>query len=374
MDLKLFFEPIMIDFPNQAQAFQVYIYSNTDQMPDHEGMDCALIGLEEYRGENGSTDNFESVNAIRKELYSLAKGSGTYQIIDLGNLRSGPSLKDTYLRLKEVCFYLIRKGIVPILFGGSHDLDIGQYMGYENLDKLVSLLNIDNRIDLDGDSAATTHCEKIIAYTPNYLFHLNQIGFQTYLTSPSSIELLENLSFESIRLGEIREDIKRAEPLIRDADMISFDLSALNARSIAGVTSSKPFGFLPEEACQLCWYAGLNEKLSSFGIFGYRKSQDEKSSGAFIIATMVWYFIEGFYNRKGDKNFFSNDYLSFETHLGGSVESITFYKSKLSDRWWMEVPQDSKTLGRSKMIPCNYEDYEKASQGEIPDRWFKHIN
>ena len=90
MDLKLFFEPIELECDTEGHSFKAAIYSNIHKMPDHDGLDIALIGLEEYRGEVGETDNFASANAIRGELYSLTKGSGDYGIIDLGNLRRNP--------------------------------------------------------------------------------------------------------------------------------------------------------------------------------------------------------------------------------------------------------------------------------------------
>jgi formiminoglutamase len=162
------------------------------------------------------------------------------------------------------------------------------------------------------------------------------------------------------------------EPVIRDADMLSFDISAIQAHYCPGGDDVKVYGLTGEEACQICWYAGLNDKLSSVGFYGYNvdKDSDDRKT-AFVISTMLWYFIEGYYNRKGDKNFFSNDYLVYEVAIGGNPESIRFYKSKLSEKWWMEVPHPEDKVGfmRSKMIPCSYMDYEEALQGELPEKW-----
>ena len=170
----------------------------------------------------------------------------------------------------------------------------------------------------------------------------------------------------------VKENIKELEPIVRDADMMSFDISSLQAHYCPGAVDSNVYGLTGEEACQLCWYAGLNDKLSSIGFYDYdvyKDTTDRKT--AFVIGTMIWYFIEGFYNRKGDKNFRSNDYLVYEVSMGGEPSSIKFYKSKLSEKWWMEVPHPEETSGflRSRMIPCNYSDYETALEGEVPNRW-----
>lgn len=376
MDLKLFFNPTEVDIDQTPASFQSSIYINREKMPDHEGMDIALLGLSEYRGGN-ATSNTSSADEVRGQLYGLKKGYGDYGIIDLGNFRNGPTLEDTYLRLKEVCAYLMEKSIIPILFGGSHDLDLGQYYAYESAEKLISVLNIDNAMDFDGERNSSNHIGKIFKHSPNYLFGYCHLGYQSYLTDQKSIELLDKLSFESIRLGVVKEDIKEIEPIVRDADMLSIDLSALQAFYAPGASNAKVYGLTGEEACQLCWYAGQNEKMSSVGIYNYDSTKDSNDKKtAFVMSTMVWYFIEGYYHRKGDKNFKSNDYLMYEVHLGGEPETIRFYKSKLSERWWMEVPNpDSEGLfNRNRMIACNQSDYDLALTGEIPDRWMNFFN
>ncbi len=346
-------------------------------MPDHEGMDIALIGLTEYRGEDEKADQ-SSADEIRKQMYKLKKGFGDYAIIDLGNFRNGPTLEDTYLRLKEVCAYLMEKSIIPVLFGGSHDLDLGQYYAYETTEKLISVLNVDNEIDLSDDGAPSkSHVNRIFKHSPNFLFSYYHLAYQSYLTNQKSIELLEQLSFESVRLGVVKENIKDIEPMVRDADMMSFDLSALQAHYSPGASNSKVYGLTGEEACQLSWYAGQNEKMSSVGFYNYNASRDsEDRKTAFVLSTMIWYFIEGYYHRKGDKNFKSNDYLMYEVHLGGDPETIRFYKSKLSERWWMEVPNPEAEglFNRNRMIACNYSDYDLALKGELPDRWMNFYN
>lgn len=377
MDLKLFFNPTEVDVDQSPDAFQSSIYINRHKMPDHEGMDIALIGLCEYRGGDG-TGNPASADEVRRQMYALKKGYGDYGVVDLGNFRNGPKLEDTYLRLKEVCGYLMEKNIIPVLFGGTHDLDLGQYYAYEVAEKLVSVLAVDNGVDIcDGEEVSVDHTRQIFQHSPNYLFNYCHLAYQSYLTPQKSLELLDKLSFEAVRLGVVKENIKDIEPTIRDADMLSFDMSALQAFYAPAASSAKVYGLTGEEACQICWYAGQNEKMSSIGLYNYDAFKDaEDYKTAFVMATMIWYFIEGYYHRKGDKNFKSNDYLMYEVHLGGEPETIRFYKSKLSERWWMEVPnpESEGLFNRNRMIACNYGDYEAALKGELPDRWMNFFS
>lgn len=357
-------------------SFQSSIYVNQEKMPDYSGLDIALIGLTESRGSHEAQSK-ESPEYIRKMLYRLKKGFGDYGIVDLGNFRNGPKLEDTYDRLKEVCSYLMDKGIIPVLFGGTHDLDIGQFRAYETKNKWVSMLTVDNCFDLNSESIPVhSHLSTIFQHHPNFLFNHQHIGYQGFLVHETEQELLSSLSFEAERLGVIKQKLMEVEPFIREADLVSIDMAALNTNYSMAASGSNTYGFTGEEACQICWYAGQNEKLSSIGIYNYNAEYDDVNySNAFVIGTMIWYFIEGFYHRKGDKNFRGNDYTVYEVHLGGDPESIRFYKSKRTERWWMEIPNDEGhgLFNRSRMISCNYSDYTTAQNGEVPERWFNAI-
>jgi hypothetical protein len=85
--------------------------------------------------------------------------------------------------------------------------------------------------------------------------------------------------------------------------------------------------------------------------------------------------MDGFYNRKSDFPSRTNpDYIRFHVVLHEEKYEINFYKSKKSDRWWMEIPYpphaDAK-FERHTLIPCSYKDYTLATNNEIPDRWWQ---
>lgn len=378
MDLKLFFDPVpqgLVALELADYAVRHSLYINSSQMPDIDGMDIAIVGIKDGRGSTGAAGDLDAANEIRAQFYTLSKHASSLKVVDLGNLRNGPTPEDTYDRIREVGAHLMSNQILPIFIGGGHDMDWGQYLAYESLEKLISVLFIDNKVDLDEISqsiAAKSHIQRMLRHDPNYLFNISMLGHQSYLVSEDALQLLSGLGFEALRLGKVKESIQELEPVIREADMVSIDLSALQAHYAPGATDAKVYGLSGEEACQLCWYAGLNDKLSSIGLYECdlsKESSDYKTT--FVAATMIWYFIDGFYNRKGDKMFRSNDYLTYEVPLGGEPSSIKFYKSKASEKWWMEVPHPEETVGffRSRMIPCSYSDYETALEGEVPDRW-----
>lgn len=371
MDLKLFFAPVsstLASQENSSNSFCKSIHINNDKMPDYKNADIAIIGIEDNDGQL-----INPSDVIRQKLYALKKGTGKYNIVDFGNLRKGIDLSETKLRLQEVCQYLLEQDTLPIIVGGTHDFDYAQYQAYEDMDKLVSLLNVDAFLDMEEEGEdRKNHIQKILLHDPNYLFNYSHIGYQSYLIDQKSIETLEKLYFDAYRVGHLRSNMHEMEPIIRNADMMSFDIAAIRSSDAPGTRAAQPFGLTGEEACQICWYAGINEKLSSVGFYEYDPACDDLSQKtASVVATMIWYFVEGYYHRKEEQHFKSNDYLKYVVSMPSDAVSLNFYKSKLSEKWWMEVPypKGKEQYARNCIVPCSYQDYEDATKGEVPERY-----
>jgi formiminoglutamase len=382
MDLTILFSPIdesVYSEISSPSSFLKNIRIFGDKMPSYKDSHIAIFGVKEARGSNANAGSANGPDEIRKKLYNLKKGNGSYRIVDLGNLNPGVDLDETYVRISEVCRMLLESNVLPIIIGGTHDLDYGQYCGYETMDKLVSLLNIDAFLDLNDkkdSNANQQHIHKILLHEPNFLFSYTHLAYQSYLIDPLSISVLEKLYFEAFRIGQMRTGLQEMEPTIRNADMLSFDLTAIRSSDAPGNANAQPFGLTGEEACQICWYAGQNEKLSSIGFYEYNpEKDDEQKKTAAVTATMIWYFIEGYYHRKKEQNFRSNDFLKYVVAMQAEPETITFYKSKFSEKWWMEVPYPTgrKKYSRNSIVPCSYADYQLATNGDIPERYISTL-
>ena len=378
MDLTILFNPInesIFQGINSSNSVFKSIKVFNESMPDFKTAQLAVFGVGEERGTNSNLGCAAGPDEIRRKLYNLKKGTGLYNIVDLGNLKPGIDLEETYTRISEVCRMLLEQNTLPIILGGSHDLDIGQYRGYEDLQKLISFLNVDAFLDLEEGTSSTPsrqHIHKILLHEPNYLFSYTHLAHQAYLVDTTSATILERLNFETYRLGHLRTNLQEMEPAIRNADALSFDITAIKSADAPGNNNKQPFGLSGEEACQICWYAGINEKLSSVGFYEYNPGlDDDHKKTASVVATMVWYFIEGFYHRKNEQNFKSNDFLKFKVSMPVEPELLTFYKSKITERWWMEVPK--ATGERGAIVPCTYADYQTAAKGDLPERYISTI-
>lgn len=382
MDLTLFFSPVdesVYTSITSTSSVLKNIKIFGEKMPDYTGAHIAIIGINETRGAGHHAGKSRAPDEVRKKLYSLKKGIGGYRIVDLGNLNVGIDLDESYVRLSEVCRILLESNVLPVIIGGSHDLDYGQYWAYERFEKLVSLLNIDAFLDLDDKHGAPPdqkHIHKILLHEPNYLLSYIHLAYQSYLIDPSSISVLEKLYFEAFRIGQMRTNLAEMEPAIRQADLLSFDVTAIRSADAPGSDHSQPFGLSGEDACQICWYAGLNEKLSSVGFYGYSPDLDDAHrKTASVIATMIWYFIEGYYHRKNEQDFRSNDFTKFTVSMPVEPETLTFYKSRFTERWWMEIPMaPSSAYARNSIVPCSYTDYQIATKGDVPDRYISALS
>ncbi|MBC6366301.1 formimidoylglutamase [Algoriphagus sp. AK58] len=375
MNIQSFFEPVasfLFEKNFQENSFFSQLAIHRDAFPDLKGIQIALIGLKDGRGAKQSESVERGSSEIREKLYELKKGIVPYKIADLGDLISGETLNDTYQNIRQVGDYLMKHQILPVFFGGSHDLDYGQYLSYQKMKKLVTLVTVDAKIDMEEiGPESDRHTQEIVLHQPNFLFSYTHLAYQSFLVDPTLVNVMEKLYFDHVRLGQIRDNFKETEPLIRDADLMSFDLSAIHSSVAPGAIDAQPFGLTGEEACQICWFAGTNEKLSSFGIYGYDPYFDDAhNKTAKVAAVMIWYFIEGFYSRKDSLSFKSADYIKYTVSLDTKPNTLVFYKSKRSGKWWMEIPHnETDRFDRVSTVPCSYSDYQLAQKGEIPERW-----
>ncbi len=81
---------------------------------------------------------------------------------DLGDIKSGYTVEDTYYALSQTTGQLIRNNIIPIVIGGSQDLTFAMYQAYENIGRLVNIAAIDPIFDL-GQEAETLHSQSYLS-------------------------------------------------------------------------------------------------------------------------------------------------------------------------------------------------------------------
>ena len=355
---------------------RIQIHSSEHGIPDLDTTKIVIIGIPENRNSIDYLGDELNLNEIRKSFYNLYPGNWSTEIADLGNLILGENVEQTYGRIISMLSILFEKNIIPIIIGGSHDLLYANYRAYDSFKSTVNIVNIDSNFDI-GDSANPinnlSYLGKIILDEPHNLFNYSNLGYQTYHNSQEEIDLMENLYFESYRLGEVCSNIRLSEPVMRDADIVSIDLKSVRASELSSRQKFSPNGFDGKEICSLSRYAGISNKVSSFGIYEYKSSNEDEIT-EMLISQIVWYFIEGVNCRIQDSDFQNDEDYNKFTVIVDEYE-LVFYQNKITSRWWIEIIGDGSNnkLKQNTLLPCTLDDYEVAKNGMIPERWFKAI-
>lgn len=335
-----------------------------NQFPDLAETDLVIVGCGEERGLGMGRPFSPAPDAIRQELFKTFYWHTDIRLADLGNIKAGESLSDTYAALKLVIRELTENGKKVIILGGGHDLTLAQYHAYADQKQVIEAACIDARIDLDMDALpqAEHFLMEILTGEPNFMKHYSHLAFQSYYVHPYMVENMDKLRFDCFRVGQVKEFIDEMEPVLRNCRMVSFDLSSI-AHAYAPGSGISPNGLNGEEACVLARYAGMSPQVNSFGIYGYQPSKDQDMLTAKQVSQMVWYFIDGMYKGRQEAILKERDAF-FEYNTAFAEVETVFLQSKRTGRWWMQLPDN-------RFIACSYKDYVIASNNNIPERWLR---
>lgn len=300
------------------------------------------------------------VDTIREYLYALSFPFNKLPIADIGNLR-----KANEAFLLPVVRELLDNQILPVIISHQETPSFtAQFKAYQNIRKKVNAVIIDDQIPFHKDES--NYLSSLQKSEVPLLGNFGLIGFQAHLTPIETIQFYQDKNYDLVRLGIAKKNLEQVEPIIRAADTLYFNLSALKWSEASGSWENTPSGFSSEESCQLGHYAGISDRLSSIGFYGYCADNDKHGQTAQLVAHLIWYLLDGTYNRKGDFPANTDGMIEYIVSFKDYDHNATFWKSIKSGRWWIQV--DSKTNGKHELIPCSYEDYQLACQDELSER------
>lgn len=334
-----------------------------DAFPDLTHADIIIASCDELRGDGQLGSASAETDAVRKELYSLYYWHKQINLADIGKIKIGMHVSDTYAAIKTVAKEIIQQNKIFLLIGGSHDLSLAVYEAYREMNKIIEVTGIDAYIDLSLDNPirSKNFLMELLTGDPNFIRHYNHMGFQSYYIHPHMLETMDKLRFDCYRLGKVKENIEEMEPSFRSSDMAMFDVAALGAATFWD--GSSPNGFNGEEACTLMRYAGMSDRLKALGIYGYDKKRDPQLNLAKQISQMIWYYIDGVQYGRTEANLNEQE-MFIECHLEFAAIETTFLKSRKTGRWWMKMPD-------GKYVPCTESDFNAAGNNELPERWLR---
>ena len=337
--------------------------------------EVALVFVNAYSG-NYSDKSLLTPHKIREQFYQLRKPVSNLRVADLGNLKTGKDIQDALFVLQEVCSVLFHLKVNVLVIGGSQLLTQAGFKAFKEFENNINLVNIDSRIDLavSEENIEEGHfLNNIITNEASHVYNIVCLGYQLHFVDQKQIKRLNELYFEHMRLGQIKTNFEQVEPLIRDGDLISFDISAIRMGEAPAQNNGSPNGFFADEACRLARYAGISDRVQLFGLYEIDVCYDQNKQTSKLAAQILWYYLDGYLNRKHD---FPQASLSDCTKYNVQIDEIdfpiVFYKSEKSDRWWLEVKSvhNQGEQDNSVVVSCTYEDYQMACKNDIPDRWW----
>jgi len=381
LDLNDYFNPVSIEKPyfqglsgNAGFPHNIFIHTENNPLIDISGFKVGLLGVPEGRNSlsNGSSD---APDAIRRQLYSLARIPGRTKIIDLGNMKQGASFGDTLAGLTDILGTLFRENIFPVIIGGTSALVSAIDRTFSNLREDYTLIAVDPRIDYNATPdipGSFSYLNNISASSRSTLKHYINIGYQTYLNDQQVINRFIRRNSELIRIGDVRQAIYLTEPLFRDSHAAVFDISAVRQSDAPGTALPSPNGFYGEEICLLSRYAGISDNLKIFGLFDVDPGKDNRDQTAGLAAQIIWFFLEGFSQKQYEAPALSENnsgrFVKYHVRVTDLEDDLIFVKSNLTERWWFEL---TDAENKSVYVSCSHDDYLKANRNEVPDRWVK---
>lgn len=321
------------------------------KFPDYHGVDVAIIGM----GPNA--------DQVRKQLYSYSYNFNGITVADFGNLNHNGSSKNANAGLRECLIALKAENIIPIVIGENDNYSdaLLKAIPFNDIDYVL----VSPEIAYNPDSLTWKLQQK------KKLFHCSFIGIQNFMNSHASLQMVSDLFSELIRLGQLRSQLPDIEPVLREADVFEFDLSAIKYPDFQSAIRQLPNGLLNQEACGICRYAGVSNKVSVY-ILNQFKLKAEVPTDAMQIAQMIWYILDGIDNRFNDVPHLQNKNFTIYKCHANSGEDMLFLYSELTGRWWMQVPVvGKKKKVAPKFIGCKASDYDIAKMGEVPEIWFR---
>lgn len=378
-----YLEPFDMAYINEERNFSSYEIGSQislleDEMYDFSSFDIAIIGVKEGRLAGMKNLGCDlAPEEIRKQFYRLHTLNNLPNIIDVGNLKEHETPEETHQALETVLAYLYKQGLTVVILGGSQDLTVPQFKSLSVINDKVSLTVVDERIDLKSELEATmsdSFLQPILLSKEPEMFHFAALGYQSYFTHSKITELIKGMNHDCIRLGLMRYSLANYEYIFQNTNAVSIDISCIKQSDAPARSMQSPNGFQSDELCQLTRMAGQSSTVNSIGIYEVNPHFDLRNQTVQLAAQSIWYFIEGFTHKTEETPENVEQVANFKTYLVEMVDfehlAFTFWNSKFSDRWWVELPLENKRL--KNIYPCSKMDYLKCSNGEMTD-WIFHL-
>ncbi len=355
--------------PNKYATDYIHLYQQTRSL---EGYSVAILGVEDYRGYIANKGTEKAADEVRKQLYQCSAFTNGMQLLDLGNIKAGATYVDTLVAVVETLHELFKHNVITIIIGGDAALSSAQFKAYEIFENQITVAQIASKVVWENSDVDIHKTYLKDFFLSGFLRKYNLVAYQSYFIQEKQLSFLSSKNHDVLRVGKIREHVFEAEPYLREAAMVTYNINAIRYSDAPGQPDPSPNGLFGDEACAMARYAGMSDQLMSIGIYDFNPDLDKSNITAKQVAQMVWYFMEGISLRRNDYPIVDeNDFNTYIVQIDDAENDFIFLKSKKSDRWWMKITYDKRDLQKHILVPCTYKDYLSALNNEIPERWMR---
>ncbi|MBI5299928.1 MAG: formimidoylglutamase [Deltaproteobacteria bacterium] len=283
--------------PGDSKLFQRVCFWEKGRIPSKS---FAIIGVPDDRGVaigKGRPGAKKGPDAIRKELYKMTLGAKgeleKIRLYDLGNLKIAKTQKETYQKLSDVVFKLLKQDIFPIILGGGHDLSFGSLSGFARQFPKGGIINIDPHLDCrpperNGKYSSGSAFWQILSTTKFSGKNLCEFGFCTDCNSKKHRDFLKKKRALLVPWpGNFKKTLQKfAEN--KKAFALSFDIDSVDCTEAPGVSAINPAGFSGREALDFVKLAVKTHKLRLFEVMETNPRFDPDHRTAKLAARLIY--------------------------------------------------------------------------------------
>lgn len=334
-----------------------------------EGVQVAIIGINTTANSYIENHCFNA-DQIRKYLYQLS-GFSNLKIVDLGNVKPCKTVSDSYAAVKELTENILQKGVIPLFIGGTQEFSLPIAESVKKCMKKLEVTFIDALVDFknDKDYHSQSYLSHEFFQSDNSIIR-SVLGIQSYFSPIQQISTLSDKGFNFYRLGAIRNKFQAIEPILRDTNFCSFDMSSIRQSDAPAVSFKSPNGLYAEEACQMANMTGMSDNLKAIFLGEIDTELDVTGQTTHLMSQVAWHFLQGLSMRKGDyPERKLDEYKKIYVTNSKSGFELLFYQNNENKRFWVKLPGDD-----GEVISCSEFDYKAVCFNEIPERIWKRIS
>lgn len=312
----------------------------------------------------------ENISQVRKNFYALQNPNWDLLLYDLGDIVSSGSTKDSQYAIREVLSFLNQLPNARIILINNKHNSLKEALHSFQLEKEVKWVHFSKSLGLLENEFfdQTDFFFKEIFTDDNInLSDFKLLGYQSFFVAQEELDLLRNLNFHSMRLGEIISDISKVEPELRESNYVSVDFDVIQYPDYKQYKNTIN-GLNSREICAISRYSGFSDELNFFSLFPFSNEKLLSTTEKQLISQIIWYFLEGVNQNWSEHNFQKKEIFKVYSVLLGHTQ-IVFYKSIKTEKWWIKLSDESNNEESPIYSPCSENDYKDACNNKIPQKW-----